>query len=204
MRQNLDGRVSNEIEGVNVSKKIEEYLDYGRNNGGWNKMLDLDEFQEGVYLLDNTWQELGNRIKMGLENSKDIEGQIQEVNDKFDSLHKQAKEIKKLILGIGLMLDIEKRDVGVILRHLVDMGDQKLVGNLRVKAGMLVGLLNEFIVDYEEWKIFKENNLEKLNENLKAIGENKLVKSGIRSNYPSASRLNKGISHDTGWRRRNR
>ncbi len=165
MRQNLEGNMDNRIETINIPSKLEEYLDYGRNNGGWNGMLDLDEFQEGIYLLDNTWRELGNRIKMGLENSKDVKRRIQKINDEFNSLYKQANGIKKLILGIGVMLGIKKIDAGVILRRLVDIKNQQLADDLRVKVEILVGLLNEFIVDYEEWKIFKENNLEKLNEN---------------------------------------
>ena len=76
MRQNLEGNMDNRIETINIPSKLEEYLDYGCNNGGWNGMLDLDEFQEGIYLLDNTWRGLENRVKMDLENSKDIEGQI--------------------------------------------------------------------------------------------------------------------------------
>ncbi len=200
---------SDQIELIqNIPQKITEFLEYGRNNSGWNNLLDIGILENDIFILSSSWEEIRVAIK-SCDNKRSnlLEQKIESVNDRIDKLEKLSEKIIRILRKeIARWSEFEsvkeKRDLGVILKSLDKIDFSQLTQDKKRILDGLVRLLNEFILEYEEWKIFKEKNLEKLNKLLQdIINNNDIIADSrhIQSVSINPGKINKQVRHDTGW-----
>ena len=124
--------------------------------------------------------------------------------DKLEKL--SEKIIETLHREIAEWLEFEniktKRDSGMILKTLAKIDFTRLTKNQKRALDNLVRLLDEFVLEYEEWKIFKDKNLEKLNKILKGVMNGNIVvtdNKNIKSISPDPGKAIKRTKDNTGW-----
>ncbi len=64
---------------LNIPQKITEFLEYGINNGGWNKLLDVGVLKKDVFVLSSSWEEV--KVVVGNYNNKKSNILEQEIKD---------------------------------------------------------------------------------------------------------------------------
>ena len=194
-------------DGQSLVSRIGEYLEYGSNHHGWNTLLDVEKLKEDIFLVDSAWQEAKEIIEGGEnEGTSLIKSAVSKINNKFDKLKKEIDGIE-FVLGKIYNWRVRqfgnlKNDKGEILRSLININSAELDKQQKEQISRLLQLLNEFVVDYEEWIIFKENNFEEFEEILKKIktgqiklGDNKELSSRV----VNPGGINKRIDGDISW-----
>ncbi len=200
--------LSDQVELIeNIPQKITEFLEYGINNGGWNTLLDIRVLENDVFILNFSWEETKGIIRRyNNEKSNLLEQEMESINNKLDKLGELSAEIiETLRKEIAEWPELEnvkaKRDPGVILRALENVNFAQLIQDKKRVLDSLVRLLDEFILGYEEWKIFRENKLEQLNEVLENISKKK-IKLGSKGKFASVrfpSNVEATREMDTMW-----
>ncbi len=64
---------------LNIPQKITEFLEYGINNGGRNKLLDVGVLKKDVFVLSSSWEEV--KVVVGNYNNKKSNILEQEIKD---------------------------------------------------------------------------------------------------------------------------
>ncbi len=198
----MDEKINDQAELIqDIPQKITEFLEYGRSNGGWNKLLD-------VFVLSSSWEESKIIIRRyNNERSNLLEQEIESLNNRLDKLEELSEKIveilrKEIVEWPELENVKAKRDPGVILRALENVNFAQLTQDKKRVLDSLVRLLDEFVLEYEEWKIFRDKNLEKLNKMLKGVMNGNIVvadNKNIKSISPDPGKAIKRTKDDTGW-----
>ncbi len=163
----------------NIPQKITGFLEYGRNNGGWNTLLDIGVLENDVFILSPSWEETKVIIRRyNNEKSNLLEQEMESINNSLDKLEELSEKIvetlrEEIIKWPEFESIKSKRDPGMLLKALGKINPARLTEDKKQILDSLVRLLDEFVLEYEEWKIFKENKLEQLNEVLENISKKK-------------------------------
>jgi len=193
-----------------IPKAIGEYLEYGKDHHGWNYLLDVGKLEKDIFFIDSVWQEVRGAIEGGeSKGAVLIKKAVNEINNKFNKLKKEIDGIE-FVLGqvynwrvkqLKDLKDLEdlKNDKGEILRSLTNINLVELNQQQKEQASRLLQLLNEFVADYEEWIIFKENNFEKFEEILEKVKTGQ-IKLGDGKNLRSKALNPGGINKKYRWR----
>ncbi len=193
----------------NIPQRITEFLEYGRNNGGWNNLLNIGILENDIFILSSSWEEIKVMIRSyNNERSNFLEQEMENINNRLDKLEKLSEEIvetlrEKIVKWPEFEIIRSKRDPGVILKALEKVDSSRLTQDKKRMLDSLIRLLDEFILEYEEWKIFRENNLNKLVDildNIRKEGVNLHDKGGLKSNTPTdPAKINRRVRQDSGW-----
>lgn len=187
----------------NLPEQINNLIEFGKQNGGWNNLLELPEIEEMVFQVGTSWQEVEPLMseKDILEN-RDVTNSVNIINDSYEELKSLAEGIRSILQDFKNSEDMEmikKSDARVVLKTLQE---QSNLVDFSVETQddiiSLITLMQEFQNLYSKW-INSKNSFENLLQFFKKYSQDiKQKQAGIKSNFPQKGNL-KSVD-DISWR----